>query len=503
MFKTIISKIRQVMYKLGLIQGIKQKTDLKDVMADDDHYKEVELWRQVYSGKVPEWHDITYKTIAGEQTRTMQSMKMGKVVASEMANLVFNEKCSISVSELINDDGDERENDPFSEFVDNVLKENNFNQNYQNYLEYMFALGGKVIKGHVENDKIKISYVTADCFIPIAHDGRRYTEGIFVDESRRGDKYYTLLEYHIKGESNGYVIRNELYQSQTKGEIGVKVPLEDLYPSLEDEVIIKNLENPIFTYTKPNLANNLDLNSHLGISIFADALDTIKTLDIMFDSFQREFRLGKKRILLPSFMIKTVNDIDGKMFRYFDDSDETYEAFKSGTNDEDKPQDISVELRWEEHVGAINAMLEILASQTGFSPGTFTFDERGMKTATEVVSENSKTFRTRSGHITIIEESIKDIVGIIVSLAELYGLEKTPDLDKIEVKVNFDDSIAEDRGSNADYWIKLVNGRVASKILAIQKIHKVTEEDAQEILKQINEENATMNADDVEGFNNE
>jgi D-alanine-D-alanine ligase-like ATP-grasp enzyme len=52
--------------------------------------------------------------------------------------------------------------------------------------------------------------------------------------------------------------------------------------------------------------------------------------------------------------------------------------------------DISVELRVEEHVAALNALLSILCLQIGFSANTFSFDEHqgGIKTATEVVSEN-------------------------------------------------------------------------------------------------------------------
>jgi hypothetical protein len=41
-------------------------------------------------------------------------------------------------------------------------------------------------------------------------------------------------------------------------------------------------------------------------------------LDIAFDSYQREFKLGKKRILVPDSAIQTVIDpITGQMHRYF------------------------------------------------------------------------------------------------------------------------------------------------------------------------------------------
>ncbi len=411
----------------------------------------------------------------------MKSMKMPKVVSQEMANLVFNEKCSISIGKE-----EEGQNaDEFQEKVLDVLEKNAFYQNFQNYLEYMFAMGGMFIKVYVQDQQIKLSYVTADCFIPIAYNGKEITEGIFVNESRKGDKYYTLLEWH-EWDGEIYTIHNELYMSETKGEVGIKVPLETLYPELEENVSITGLKRSLFVGFKPNIANNIDMSSNLGVSIYADALDTMHSLDVAFDSFEREFRLGKKRITVPTSAIKTVVDPQtGHMHRYFDADDEVYEAFHFD-NDDTGIQEHSLDLRVEEHISAINSLLNIQAMQTGFSAGAFTFDSEGLKTATEVVSENSKTYRTRSGHITIIEEGLKDLVDVIADVASLYGIFSPPE--GIETKVNFDDSIAEDRDTNAKHWIMLVNAEVASKLQAIQKIHKVTEEDAQSILEQISKE---------------
>nr|WP_261178845.1 phage portal protein [Anaerobacillus sp. CMMVII] len=479
---------------MGLIKGIKKITDRKEVITTDEFYQHLSKWLAIYKGYYKDWHDLKYTTINGEKKRRMRSMRMSKVVSQEMANLVFNEKCSISIG------SEDNKTEEFQSNVLNILSNNAFNQNFQDYLEYMFAMGGMVIKAYVLDDKVKLSYVTADCFIPIADDGKEITEGIFVNESRKGDKYYTNLEWHI-WEQGAYIVRNELYESHQKGDMGIKVPLTTLYQDMEEEVIITGLKRSLFVYFKPNIANNIDLNSKLGVSIYAEALDTLYSLDVAFDSFNREFRLGKKRITVPASAVKTVVDPQsGALHRYFDADDEVYEAF----NFEQENNDIkehSTTLRVEEHISSINALLNILAMQTGFSAGAFTFDSEGLKTATEVVSQNSKTYRSRSGHITIIEEGLKDLIEVIGDLAELYSLFNTPD--KFDTKVNFDDSIAEDRDTNAKYWITLVQNQVASKLMAIQKVHKVTEEDAKEILKQIQSENQTVGAMEIDMFGGE
>ncbi|CAI8882039.1 Portal protein [Bacillus sp. IT-79MI2] len=488
MFKAIIRKAKEVLTKLGLIKGIKKVTDSRKIAIDEESYKQIDMWKALYSGHFAEWHDLKYQTIEGQKQRRMASLNMGKVVTQEMASLIFNEKCSINISdEKLFDD------------IKNVLDENNFIREFQRYLEYMLALGGMVIKVYWDNG-IKLSYVTADCFVPVSWDNNKVTEGVFINESTKGGKYYTLLEWHLiedTQEGKKHVIKNELYESKNKGELGRKVSLDTLYENLEAAVYIKNLSRPIFVYFKPNTANNFDLYSPLGISIYANSLDVLKSLDIAFDSFQREFVLGKKRIIVPASAIKYVTDpISGQQQRYFDASDEVYEAMKFEENQDIK--DISVELRVEEHKAAINALLNYYSMQTGFSTGAFSFDEQGVKTATEVVSENSKTFKTKQSHETIIEDGIRDLVDIIIEIASLY--DEFESTDDYEVTVTFDDSIAEDQTAEINKQILLVTNNLTSKKKAIMKIHGVSEEEAIQMLEEITEENRMALPENVDFF---
>src|SRR5690606_36297535 len=144
------------------------------------------------------------------------------------------------------------------------------------------------------------------------------------------------------------------------------------------------------------------------------------------------------------------------------------QAFDFKDDNSQEIYDNSVEIRVEEHAKAIQTLLDILAMQGGFSAGTFTFDSQGVKTATEVVSENSKTFRTKNSHETIVEEGIRELVTSIIEVGALYGF-FSPTND-YEVNVDFDASIAEDRDSNADYYLKLVNAELISKKTALIRI---------------------------------
>lgn len=474
MFDKAVNWMKGVMAKMGLIKKLEQVTDHKKVSLSETYYNNILMWRSLHQGYYSEMHDIKYRTIDGEKQRRMATLNMPKSAAQELATLIFNERCDISISDT-----------KYNDFIQDVFKDNSFNSNFQQYLEFMFAQGGMVVKPYVTNGELKLSYVTADCFLPISWDNTRISEGVFVSEIQRQGKKYTHLEWHTF-EGNQYVIKNELYENTHGQDLGTKVSIEILFPGLAEVVSLSNVTRPLFAYFKPNLANNIDSTVPLGISVYANAYDTLKSLDIAFDSFQREFRLGRKRIIVPTTAIRTIVDPQTNTIkRYFDATDETYEAMDTSMDD-NKITEINSELRVEEHVAAINALLNLFAMQIGFSAGAFSFDGQSMKTATEVVSENSKTFRTKQSHENVIEQGIADLIECIGVVAQLYKLYTPPA--EYDVTVAFDDSIAEDANAEIDKQIKLVGAELTTKKRAIMKIFGVTEEEARLIVEEIRKE---------------
>ncbi|ARK28786.1 Phage portal protein, SPP1 Gp6-like [Halalkalibacter krulwichiae] len=464
---------------MGITKHIKSLSQLKQIPMDDEYYKHIDKWKALYQGYFSDWHDLQYNTVNGTKKRTMATLGMPKVVAQEMASLIFNERCEINIS----DEG-------LSKEITNVFEQNKFVKRFQDYLEFQFALGGMVIKPYFSDGQLKLSYVTADCFVPLSWDNQGIHEAVFPNEIRKGDKRYTHLEWHL-WEGKEYVIKNELFVSDNNSDLGKQVPLSVLYPDLEEEVRITAFKRSNFVYFRPNVANNIDMHSPLGISLFANALDTLKSLDIAFDSYQREFRLGKRRIIVPASAVKMVVDGQGNMVRYFDADDEVYQAMGSGGMDDQKIHDSTVELRVEEHIAAINSLLNLLATQTGFSTGAFTFDGKSMKTATEVVSENSKTFKSKQSHENVIEAGLTELIDCVIQTAELYELFSRPK-ENWDVTVTFDDSIAEDRAAEINKQIKMVVGGLQSRKRAIMKVHGVTEDEAMVILKEVENDQSAL-----------
>jgi A118 family predicted phage portal protein len=475
MFNRTINWMKGVMAKMGLIKKLEQVTDHKKISLSDKYYENILKWRALHQGYYGDMHDVEYCTIDGQKKRQMATLNMPKIAAQKLATLIFNERCDVSISDPAYDD-----------FIKNVFKDNNFNGNFQQYLEFMFAQGGMVIKPYVVDGKVKLSYVTADCFLPISWDNTRIMEGVFVSEINKDGKKYTLLEWHTF-EKGKYVIENNLYESTNGQDLGNKVALSTVFKDLAEKYEDGNVKRPLFSYFKPNLANNVDSTIPLGISIYANAYDTLKSIDIAFDSFQREFRLGRKRIIVPNTAIRHVIDPKtGLEHRYFDATDETYEAFGVGDADEGKFTEINSTLRTQEHIEGINSFLDRFATQLGFSAGSFNFNGQSMKTATEVVSEQSETFRTKQSHENVIEQGIADLIDCIGVVAQIYGLYTPPT--KYDVTVQFDDSIAEDATAEINKQILLLTNGLQSKIDAMVKIYGITDTEAEEKLKRIKEE---------------
>jgi A118 family predicted phage portal protein len=359
----------------------------------------------------------------------------------------------------------------------------------------------------------------ADQFVPLQWDNAKVFGGIFVTRQARGGWYYTLLEWH-EWDGTAYVIRNELYRSEIKKDeqgndqdiLGFRYPLAALYPFMDEEVTVET-EKSLFTYFRTPDANNIDDNSPLGISVYANAMETLHAIDICFDSFVREFRLGKKRIIVPARMIRKVIDPDtGVAHRYFDATDETYEALSTDDPDTLKIQDNSVSLRVEEHVAALNAFLNLFCLQVGLSAGTFSFDAHsGLKTATEVVSENSKTYKTVRNFQAQITPSVQALVDAIIQVASLYDMTWEGQSIRAlkdrgyEVKVTLDDGITQDRQTNINEGITLVGAGLMSKFTFLTDPKygiNLTEEDALAELQRIKDEsNITMPQLDVMDYN--
>lgn len=509
MFERVKERVKSWMElaktKTGMAKEFKDIFEVGGVPAFNQfYYFGIFIWKYLYRGYYKPWHRISAPTVKDAlHERDLERMDTAKAICAELAGLIWNEQCEISVSQETGKD------QLLDEFVHDVLMKNGFWTKMQEHIEQVLALGGGAIKVWYEEKRdgegnvipnsgnIRLGFCMADQFVPTAWDNTQVTDGVFISRQAKDGYYYTRLEWH-KWDGLTYWISNEAYRSEYKQNsakepqdiLGFRYPLSAVYPFLDEQTPLQGLSTSLFAYYRPAIANNLDDDSPLGVSIYANALSTLKALDICYDSFVQEFRLGRKRIIVPAQCLRTVQDPVTKEYRrFFDATDEAYVALKSDDTDALKIQDNTVSLRVGEHEQAINALLSILCLQVGFSAGTFTFDRaQGLKTATEVISENSKTYKTIKGNQLQVKNAITQVIDAIVQVASLYDVHwngtsiRTLSALGWETKVVFDDSILQDRQTNINEGILLAtNGLMSKKRFLMEKLGYTEEEAAQEL----------------------
>ncbi|MFH0402069.1 phage portal protein [Streptococcus sp. A23] len=463
-------------------QSLGKITEHPKIMVSSDEYERIENNVRYYAGR---FDKVKYKDSNGtQQVRDFNHLPIGRTAAKKIASLVFNEQAEIKI--------DDKNADAF---LSETLKNDRFNKNFERYLESCLALGGLAMRPYVDDDKVRVSFIQAPVFFPLQTNTQDVSSAAIVTKSTKVVNkklmYYTLIEIHEWKNSLDYFITNELYESEDAGRVGSRVPLNVIYEDLKDVVKVDNVTRPLFTYLKPPGMNNRDINSPLGLSIFDNAKTTIDFINTTYDEFMWEVKMGQRRVAVPSQTVKTEYDQNGDMIttrKEFDVGHNVYEQFDSGLDEGIKIIDLTTPIRSDDYIKAINEGLSLFEMQLGVSAGMFTFDGHSMKTATEIVSENSDTYQMRNSIVALVEQSLKELVVSIFELARAYDLYngQVPDID--DISINLDDGVFTDRNAELDYWIKVVNAGFGTQLQAIEKVLNVTPEKAKAIKGEIDNE---------------
>ena len=158
---------------------------------------------------------------------------------------------------------------------------------------------------------------------------------------------------------------------------------------------------------------------------------------------------------------------------------EDYEAGQDGLIKE-----INMELRTEQHSQAINDDLNYLSLKCGFGTEHYKFDSSGVKTATEIISENSDMYRMIKKHEIILEDALDQLITIIIRLGLVLHEPLNPDC---EIVINFDDSIIEDKETERNRDRQDVSMGVMSHAEYRAKWYGETLEEAQKNLPEQNQ----------------
>ena len=207
-------------------------------------------------------------------------------------------------------------------------------------------------------------------------------------------------------------------------------------------------EKAWFWILRPNLSNNLMtemVDNEIGISIFANSIDTLMAIDNKYDGFDWEYVLGRKRMFIATEAWK-INKVDGEVVKKtFDPYDTLFYQLPETQDGKPIINEMNGELRYDAYIKGINHELDLLSMKCGLGESFYKFDGSNVATATQVISENSTLYRNIKKHEILLEKVLIEMTKAVIIASNLFTNKKFSEgaIDKITVQ--FDDSIIEDK----------------------------------------------------------
>ena len=414
----------------------------------------IDICTQWWKGNVDNFHEYQdYQGVElGNVTRTRSSLGMAKIGTELWADSLWNPETLVLM-------GDEDK----QEWLDDKFNELDFNGNMNNLIELTFAQGiGATVEYRDENNKAYINFVYADNILPLEYDNDTCISCAFISDWDNETKY---VHVHRHQEDGTYLIENHFFQVGDNDEL-IEVEVEGIEKSFESE-------ERLFQLYKPAIANNNIVGSPVGISINANALDELQAVDMAYHGLKTETKNGRMRVYLKASAIAIDVDGENKKPIVNQNQDEFYVLPGDDVNDDGTFIHVQAPtLRIQSFIDSLNTTLNLYGRKIGLGDNQFSNENGTIYTNTEqVISTNSKFYKTRMKHATIISQSVRQLVKALYYLEFNERLEDT-------ISVQFDDSIIHDEQKENSFWERMLNAGHISKVQFWQETQGFTLEEA-------------------------
>lgn len=452
-------------------------------------YNDVVKWLSWYKGYVPEFHKCKVSNGINIRERKLYRLNMAKRVCEDWSSSLLNEDINIVVNTT---------NEKSSIFVQGskgaggVLGSNNFTDIISKVLELMFALGTSAIVLGMDNavvdsntgvlqknqnTRLTLSSYNATQIFPINWSNGRVRDAAFVSELTQNGKKYCVISSHIL-EPDGYVIYTDII-----GEGSEKAQTDfGILP-----VIRTGSPNPLFFLFKTNIVNSVDLDSPMGVSIYADALDVVKACDVIYDCCVRDVITGQRIVMMSKNLLTTdeagvpivPQDVKQTYMQFFgDDSTPTENLIK----------EFAPDLNTEELDKEMQNQLNLLSNKVGLGTKYYNFNISSGVTATEYIGERNDFHKNAKKMSKYLESVIKQMVVEILWLGyHIVGANVDPNA---SVVVSTSDGVVESDTEKREQDRKDVQEGLMSAVEYRMKWYGETESEAQIAIAKIRADQA-------------
>ena len=323
--------------------------------------------------------------------------------------------------------------------------------------EAALALGSMAFKPYVSGDRILVDMVRADRYVPTAFDDSgEASSAVFMARKVIGKKYYTRLETHtFDSEAKSYTVENKAYISYDSGTLGRETDLASVqgWEQLSPLQTIANVQRPLFSVFRVPQSNTVDLDSPLGISVYAHAADLIPEANEQWARINWEFK-GSELAVDASEDLFRKDKKTGKLIDLPVGSKRLFRKhYASDKKVSDDMQVFSPAIRDSSLFNGLNHILQRIEFNCGLAYGTISEPADIEKTAEEIRSSKQRSYTYVSNIQKSLEGALEQLVYAMDVYADLYDLAPSGDY---ELNCTWGDSVLEDTDKEFSRRLQLV-----------------------------------------------
>lgn len=376
------------------------------------------------------------------------SRKTVQGVAYNLNRLNFAKRCcsdDANLCEVLEINAGEGEQ---AEFVNKLLRSNEFNTQYRKQLEKISAAGTTACYVRVNNailldngkaigGEIRLNYVEAAGFIPLTVENDIVTEAAFVGSTLcKGKKETTLVIFTVqKGQ-------------QAKTQYMAETHVFDMYgQELKDkEQIITLGEIRPFAVMRNAEVNNLDNLEGYGLPKIFNAIPMLKVLDLAYNVLFSDLDKAEKIILINELLCEF--DKNGKPILTPEQKKLFVFTGEKLPDEKGMIQEYNPEIRIEQITKVFELALSLLSMSFGYGTKKYSFENGQITTATEYIGERQDQMQELNRQRQEAVRYIQDICRAMMWFSNTFQ-NTSYDLDK-EILVDFDDSFITDKESELE-----------------------------------------------------
>ena len=470
-----------------------------------EYYDKIKMWIDAWKGNA-EWLNV--KTIDGK-AYPMYSLGMAKRSSEDLASIITSEPFTIKASKSDKLLQEDIEKVKLLEKLPDAIEK----MAYTGTVGTVIRIKNAEVVGEDENaylrktakTKKEIINIKANQILPLAWENDELIDVAFTSDIVKiiGGKQKKIIYIEIHQlKEQGYQITNVYLDAEN----GKPVEIEGVIPTYNTLS-----QTPMFAINKMPKSNIYDNNMGLGMALYGDSQDQLQMLDLVYNNFGQDFKLGQKimvinkkltRIETYEYNAKDENGNDivktGQKVLYPSDLQKqqfmeiTDGIMGDGTN---TPYiyEYNPDLRVGDNKEGIQFALDNFAFKIGFGTHYYSFENGGLTTATEAVLSRQDFVVNGNKIRKQTNEYLKAICKALLLSEKILGnasIDETQEIDIAEV-----DGFLEDENTIREKLREDVNSGFISKKRYLMKAYNMTEKEAIAELQEIDKEDNIGNID--------